>query len=308
MRNNPFGLSHLAVELSRLHDPVRQMRELAESVAKPYRDHERMMRSVLEPFQRSQNLLADRAFLNALRQQATLERQFQPALSAYKNHEASLEKMFMSYRPQTAVFPEMLTAALTSRAVVNFLVDAERLLDSLRVDRVTATGATVNGEEVSFAEAEKELEQVWAGTASLPADERLAATTTEAIQTHRFSVLWLLLGYVLQAIFESPIQTMSDPVLVPRAQVARKWLQKNFPTVWLTTAIPDLRVVTRSSLDLRLLPRNNAARVGTLYEGDRVEVLSRQKDWTEVVSADDPNRGGWVFTRYLKRLPTADTE
>jgi hypothetical protein len=166
---------------------------------------------------------------------------------------------------------------------------------------VTATGVTIDDEEISFVDAEEELVQVWSTTASLPDKERVAATSRELTATRQPPLLLVLIAYLLSAMFESPIQTITAPVLVPRAQQVVKWLQANVPSIWAATRTPDIRTVTRESLEMRLCARRSSTKVGILYAGDRVEVLQKRKDWSLVVSVDDENAGGWVFSRYLER-------
>jgi hypothetical protein len=49
-------------------------------------------------------------------------------------------------------------------------------------------------------------------------------------------------------------------------------------------------------------------KVGTLYEGDHVEVLDKKKNWTLVVSVNNRNVGGWVLSRCIESVPPAKAE
>lgn len=286
-------------------DVIRQMRESVEKFERPYRDHLRMIENITGPYMRARELFEEPPAMKALRQQAVVRDEVLKAMAPYRQHQATMEELLKSFRPKTSIFEDVMKVALQPSAATALFADAERILQSFRIDRATATGVTIDGEDISFTEAEQELKEAWSATEDLPPAQRIQAARARLEQARKQPpLLLLLLAYILGAMFESPIQTISDPVLIPRAKLIRNWLQKNLPSIWLPT--PDRRTVIGASLDLRLTHRRNSTKVGTLYEGDEVEVLDKKKDWTLVVSVDDENVGGWVFTRYLDKNPGSE--
>jgi hypothetical protein len=282
-------------------DAVRQMREMAESFAKSGDNYERMMRSLGASNEHTRRMFEEPASLRELRRHMQIGDELRRFMAPYREQQSSIDQMLTAFRPKTGAFEELLHAAFQPSAMLAFLAEADNVLKAFRISDIGPDGATVDGEEISFDNAEQELERVWGATAGLPAADRITATTRSASQSPAVLLLVMLLGYVLGAMFESPIQTISDPVLLPRAKQIRKWLETNAPSVWATQLAPDVRTVTKDSLELRALPRRSSTKRGVLYADDRVEVLEKRKDWSLIVSLDDENLGGWAFTRYLAR-------
>ena len=161
MKHHPFGAGFLNMKKLGLQEPeaIRQMRkmnEMAESVLKPYRDHERMMRSMLEPYERARKMLDDPLGIRTLRQQMTISSEFEKALTPYRQQQSTIDQMLRSFKPRTGVFEELMKAVLQPSATLTFLADAEKILKTFRIEKVTTSGVTINGEEISFGEAEDE--------------------------------------------------------------------------------------------------------------------------------------------------------
>jgi len=67
--------------------------------------------------------------------------------------------------------------------------------------------------------------------------------------------------------------------------------------------LSSFRVVTATSLNVRKLGSNKSDVVGTLYLGDVVEVIEKDRKWSLISwqdSESDALLRGWVFSRYLK--------
>jgi hypothetical protein len=260
-----------------------------------------MTRSIVERSDAARNMIERSFGGRLLREIAAPAFELQSLLLPYRPHQLDVDRILSAFRPQTSAFEHFMTAALQPSAASRFLEDAQNILKTLRIERVTDTGVAVDGEEISFADAEEAFEEAWTRNAALPAEERVAATSRELLAARQPSFLLVVLAYLLSTIFASPIQTITDPILVPHAQRVVKWLQTNVPSIWVATRTPDVRSVTRNQLEVRLRARRASTKVGVLYEGDQVEVLDKRKDWSLVVSVTNEHLGGWVFTRYLSR-------
>jgi len=84
-----------------------------------------------------------------------------------------------------SVFNDVIAAAFQPSTSMTFFADAERILQNFNIAGVTATGITVNGEDILFIDAEEELGRAWSETKALPPEERVAATTQKLSQTQR---------------------------------------------------------------------------------------------------------------------------
>ncbi len=64
------------------------------------------------------------------------------------------------------------------------------------------------------------------------------------------------------------------------------------------------RVVARDHLPVYADYRRDAPRRGELDVGQTVEIVQKNRNWCEVIwlDAKGATRGGWVQTRYLRRL------
>lgn len=283
-------------------DAIRQMRGMADGFARPPRDYERMMRSLGEPYEHTRRMFEEPSGLRELRRHMHIGEELRRFMTPYREQQSSIDQMLTVFRPQTAAFEELLNVAFQPSAMLAFLAEADNVLRAFSISDVNSGGGTVDGEEVSFDDAEQELERVWATTAGLPPTDRVITTTRSVSRSPAVVLLLMLVGQILSSMFESPIQTISDPVLLPRAKQVLRWLETNVPSVWQAQVAPDVCVVTRNSLDLRGLPRRSSTKRGVLYAGNRVEVLEKRKDWSLVVSLDDEDLGGWVFSRYLAKI------
>jgi len=294
-------------------DVIRQLRTAAESFDKTYRDP---MRSLMEPFERLQKMYEDPLGLKALQAQVNYGRQFAAVLEPYRRYQQTMEQLIGRYQPYTPVFNEMALAGAFQRPTTErILAEAERLLTSLSVERISPTSVLIDGEELSLAEAEEEVQRAWEGTAALPLEQRVDAATATLTSTRSnrailaFLVFSLLAG-MFWAAAETPIQMISDPATKPVARRIVRWLQENYN--YPREEVPaELRVVTTNDLAVREHARQtNSRKLGTVNIGDVVEVLEKQKDWTLIVSVDDPDLRGWVFSRYLVkvRVPRASVD
>jgi Bacterial SH3 domain len=295
-------------------DVVRQLREMNESIMKPFREHERMMRDLIAPLEQSRALMnASSGMTRLIDEMNRTSKIADVAMEPFRRQQKMVDDMLAAFRPQTSVFHEMaLAAAFRPSAAERILQDAAQVLESFSIDRVTPTSVVINGDEVTFAEAEVEVQRAWTNNAALPPNKRVTATAKDLEQSSAHPIvrvlLLMFLTYVLGAMFESPIQTVTDPVTIPQAKRVVEWLQKNVPAVWPTPRVFDIRVVTGKAVAVRECDRRNSAQRGSLDIGDEVVVLEKRKDWMRVVAMDDEDLRGWVFSRYIKKVRLRDVE
>lgn len=161
-------------------DAIRRMREMAERFTKPYRDYERMTRTVGAPYEHARPMFEEPASLRELRRHLQIGDELRRFMAPYGEQQSGVAQMPTAFRPRTGAFEELLHVAFQLSAMLAFLAEADNVLKAFSISDIGPDGATVDGEEVSFDNAEQELERVWAATAGLPAADPIAATTTSS--------------------------------------------------------------------------------------------------------------------------------
>lgn len=118
-----------------------------------------------------------------------------------------------------------------------------------------------------------------------------------------FFVLWLL-----STLVEGFVQDVGSALLRPvKDRVVRRF-EESWGTVPALVVAEPLRVgvVTAHGLRVRAHPRRNDSRILATVDFPQVVVIVRErKDWTLVeYEGGDGVLHGWVFSRYVRRLPT----
>jgi Bacterial SH3 domain len=290
-------------------DSVRRMREAQNAIMKPYRDQRRMVRDLMEPFERTRELFEDSVGLKELQRQMNVTARFaNDAMEPFRRQQKMVDSLLASFQPRSLVFNEMVLAgSLRSHEEASKLMaDLARILDPITIERVTADAVTIDGEEVSFEEAEQQIQHAWEETVALPEGLRYAAAAQRLAASKSkigiLSLILMLLCFLTDKAIESPVQVLTDPVTVPIARKMLKWLQNNvnFPVVEQPGV--EIRIVSVNTLVIRQQAKKNSAKLGTLRLGDVVSVVEKRTDWTFVVSVDDEDVRGWVFSRYLLKV------
>ncbi|HJS15911.1 MAG TPA: SH3 domain-containing protein [Rheinheimera sp.] len=123
-----------------------------------------------------------------------------------------------------------------------------------------------------------------------------------------------ILFYFLIHIFLPQINSISANLLTP---LVDNYLQanvksdrqkikeiKNIPLSLMDVNTDDLRFITGNNVHLRARPSTNSQIYDELVLGQVVTVLSKQKNWIEVMYSYDDGKtmSGWVFTRYTAKF------
>jgi hypothetical protein len=123
-----------------------------------------------------------------------------------------------------------------------------------------------------------------------------------------------ILFYFLIHIFLPQINSISANLLTPlvdnylQANVTsdRQKIKeiKNIPLSLMDVNTDDLRFITGNNVHLRARPSTNSEIYDELVLGQVVTVLSKQKNWIEVMYSYDDGKtiSGWVFTRYTAKF------
>jgi len=139
--------------------------------------------------------------------------------------------------------------------------------------------------------------------------EWLLETVSKVPKPVRVVVLYVLLPYVI-----SVVANLTTPGI--RAYMESHARRANHQAIRIVksrikeiSSVPisgDMRFVTVMSLDVRSRPKRRSTKLHTLAFGEVVRFVDRRRGWALVEFPEGANGDmlrGWVFARYLGRLP-----